>query len=68
MSSGHSAEDAVKQAIWEDDGEYFDEDPTVGRGVPQDPAGAKDWPPFKPKPVSAGFTAAIQASLPAPSV
>ncbi|TPP54885.1 FHA domain family protein [Leishmania donovani] len=52
-----------QHVVLEDDGEYFDEDPTVGRGVPKDTAGEMAWKPMQPVAASDGFMAAIKQSL-----
>ncbi|KAG5487230.1 hypothetical protein LSCM4_07718 [Leishmania orientalis] len=54
---------APHHVVLEDDGEYFDEDPTVGRGVPKDAAGEVAWKPMQPVAASDGFMAAIKQSL-----
>lgn len=59
MSSGH--------VVLDEEGEYFDEDPTVGRGVPSDPAGELPWKPMQPVPASAAFLEMIQQSIPPPT-
>lgn len=46
--------------VLDDEGEYFDEDPTAGRGHPPDPAGALTWQPMKPATCDAAFLAALQ--------
>ncbi|CAG9568813.1 hypothetical_protein [Leishmania major strain Friedlin] len=52
-----------QHVVLDDDGEYFDEDPTVGRGVPKDAAGELAWKPMQPVAASDGFMAAIKQSL-----
>lgn len=52
-----------QHVVLEDDGEYFDEDPTVGRGVPKDAAGELVWKPMQPVAASVGFMEAIKQSL-----
>ncbi|CAJ1005699.1 hypothetical protein Q4I28_001018 [Leishmania naiffi] len=49
--------------VLEDDGEYFDDDPTVGRGVPKDAAGELVWRPMQPVAASDGFMAVIKQTL-----
>ncbi|KAG5486679.1 hypothetical protein LSCM1_07932 [Leishmania martiniquensis] len=63
-TSASSSPSAVPHhVVLEDDGEYFDEDPTVGRGVPKDSAGEVVWKPMQPVAASDGFLAAIKQSL-----
>ncbi|KAK7198015.1 hypothetical protein NESM_000756800 [Novymonas esmeraldas] len=63
---GSSAAAAPRHVVLEDDGEYFDEDPTVGRGVPKDAAGELTWAPMQPVPATAQFMDVIKESLASP--
>lgn len=61
-------EDTTTHVVLTDDGEYFDEDPTFGRGVPRDPAGTADWGPLQPAAVTPQLLAAVEGSMPPPAV
>lgn len=52
-----------RHVVLEDDGEYFEEDPTVGRNVPRDPAGDLVWAPMQPVEASEAFMKVIRESL-----
>ncbi|KPI87635.1 hypothetical protein ABL78_3292 [Leptomonas seymouri] len=58
-----SASSAVRHVVLEDDGEYFEEDPTVGRNVPRDPAGELFWTPMQPVEASEAFMKVVKESL-----
>lgn len=49
--------------VFTDEGEYFDEDPSFGRGVPCDPVGAVGWAPLTPAACTPEVLAAIKKSL-----
>jgi hypothetical protein len=53
----------VHHVVLEDEGEYFEEDPTVGRNVPRDPAGQLSWTPMQPVEASDAFMHVIRESL-----
>lgn len=50
--------------ILTDIGEYFDNDPTVGRGVPRDPDGTIVWQPIECARCTEAFLSEIRQSLP----
>ncbi|KAL7698081.1 hypothetical protein N2W54_006161 [Lotmaria passim] len=60
MSTAPSAK--VHHVVLEDEGEYFEEDPTVGRNVPRDPAGDLNWAPMQPVEASDAFMQVIRES------
>ncbi|KAH9597540.1 hypothetical protein LSM04_002054 [Trypanosoma melophagium] len=49
--------------VFDDEGEIFEDDPTVGRGVPKDPAGQLEWQPLTPIPLTAELKAVVTAVL-----
>lgn len=54
---------SVLNGVLGEDGEYFEEDPTVGRGVPRDTDGELTWHPMLPVAPSPEFLEVIQRSL-----
>lgn len=55
--------ESKSHVVLADDGEYFDEDPTFGRGVPQDPAGTVPWAPLTPAACHSQFLTAVEKSM-----
>nr|CCC51110.1 hypothetical protein TVY486_1001630 [Trypanosoma vivax Y486] len=55
MAKGH--------VIYDDDGEIFEEDATVGRGVPRDPAGQQEWVPLVPEPPTEALCDVVKKAL-----
>ncbi|CCW63351.1 unnamed protein product [Phytomonas sp. EM1] len=54
---------ADNHVILDEGGEFFDEDPTVGRGVPSDPAGYIAWKPLQPAPLTPTILNAVKSSV-----